>query len=149
MFSMEWDGTWTISAVFSLPTYIIGGWHREEAGEEGAEKRLFGWRQGFTLKVKLRCWSTDGVCGLLTAFMPRVKGVAPFSSLLCSRPVFIPRESSRNQPRGASERGSGWKAVLCVSVCLQLPFSDSAGVILTMPVGFPEALGRVCRTEKG
>ena len=72
----------------------------------------------------------------------------PFSSLLCSRLAFIPRESSRNQPRGASERGSEWKAVLCVSVCLQLPFSDSAGVILTMPVGFPEALGRVCSTVK-
>ena len=39
--------------------------------------------------------------------------------------------------------------MLCVSVCLQLPFSDSAGVILTMPVGFPEALGRVSRTVKG
>ena len=43
--------------------------------------------------------------------------------------------------------------MFCVSVCLQrlaqLPFSDSAGLILTMPAGFPEALDRVCRAVKG
>ena len=44
----------SLQCSLSLLVFLVADTEKG-AGEEWAEKRLFGWSQGFTLKVKLRC----------------------------------------------------------------------------------------------